>query len=81
MTYDGPRRLCSRRGYAQKDSEAAWETRPNTMDATERKRACDTGDAMDTLVESIEVRGKRGRVDAPHLASELAKDVVDGHSR
>ena len=55
------------RGYARENSKAS-ETKLNTMDVMERKRARDTRDAADTLVGSIEVREGRSRVDASHMA-------------
>ena len=51
------------------------------MEAMERKWARDTTDAVDALVGSTEVSGKRSRVDAVHLAFVSDMEVVKERDR
>ena len=64
------------RGYARQDLEAALKTRLFTMDAMDRKRTRYTMDAMDTLIGSASVCGKRSRADALHSDFVLDEGVV-----
>ena len=54
--------------------------RLNTTDASERKRAREMVDAMDTLDRSIEVREKTRRVDAPQPACVPDEEVAKGRA-
>ena len=75
FSHDEVHQTCRRRGYARQGSKVALHTRLSAMDALDRERAHGTPDG------SLDVAGKRKRVDDLHHDFAPEKEAVKEHAQ
>ena len=76
LTHDEFHQLCRRRGYAGKASKAVLKTRLSTMDSVARTRDREKEGAMDSSEDMPVTQEKRCRVECPHSALAVDKEIV-----
>ena len=81
LTYDTLDQLCRRRGYAKKNSKAVLKTRLSTMDADDRKRVREKGEAASTPGDMPVNQGKRRRADDLYFPPVGNKEIVEGDAQ